>query len=75
MRPALFVYTPDIWNRLIQLLDDMDRYACIKFLGLCQLQSTKSLYSAIDKDLRVETTCIIFFIITTCVALEQFCCT
>ena len=26
MRPAPFAYIPDIWNRLIQLLDDMNRY-------------------------------------------------
>ena len=33
-----------------------------------------TLYSAVDEDLQVETSCIILLIIATCVALEQFCC-
>ena len=31
-------------------------------------------YSAVDKDLQVKTSCIIFLIIAMCVALERFCC-
>ena len=38
------------------------------------VSTAESLYSAVNKDLRVETSCITFLIIAMCVALEQFCC-
>ena len=56
----------DILNRLIQVLDDSKGYKLTYMHQiLWSLSTAESLYSAVDKDLRGETICIIFFIIAT----------